>query len=102
MDSYIQVLSFVLSFAYGIVFYLLAKFNYFILDNKNAFIKFLVTFVFIIDVVVIYVYLMYRLNNGNFHIYFVGLVIIGFLFIANFYEKLKKLCKKCVNKLKYK
>ena len=50
MNSYVQVLSFLVSFIYGIVFYLFARFNKFILSNKNNVIKLLVTLVFVIDI----------------------------------------------------
>ena len=36
MDSYIQVISLVVSFIYGVLFSLLTKFNYFIIENKDA------------------------------------------------------------------
>lgn len=102
MDSYIQVLSFLLSFFYGMLFYLLTRFNYYILEKKKVFLKFLVTLVFIIDIVILYVYLMYKINNGNFHIYFCIVLILGYILMNKMYERTKKLCKKCVNKLKFK
>lgn len=102
MDSFIQVLSFGVSFLYGLLFYLLTRFNYFILEKKNNIIKFLVTLVFIIDIVILYVYLLYKINNGYFHIYFIIVVIIGFGIINKFYDKFKNTCKKYVKKIKKK
>ena len=102
MDSFIQLLSFLASFLYGIIFYLLTKFNYFILDNKKGIVKFIITLVFIIDIVILYIYVMYRINNGYFHIYFVILVILGFILMHKLYKYLQMLCKSCVNKIKIK
>lgn len=102
MNSFIQVISFIISFLYGIIFYLLARFNKFILNKKNNFIRFLVSLVFVIDMVIIYVYLMYKVNMGMIHIYFIITVVIGFVFMALNYIKLQSICKKCVNKLKLK
>ena len=61
MNSYVQVLSFLVSFIYGIVFYLFARFNKFILSNKNNVIKLLVTLVFVIDMVILYIYVCIKL-----------------------------------------
>ena len=102
MDSFIQVFSFGVSFLYGLLFYLLTRFNYFILEKKNNIIKFLVTLVFIIDIVILYVYLLYKINNGYFHIYFIIVVIIGFGIMNKFYKKIKNTCKKYVKKIKKK
>lgn len=96
MSSYIQVISFIASFFYGIFFYFLTRFNRFMLSNKNNFIKFLVTLVFIIDIVILYIYLMYRINFGMIHPYFASFVVIGFIFMSILFEK----CKNCVKKIK--
>ena len=67
MNSYVQVISFLVSFIYGIAFYLFARFNKFMLSNKNNVIKLLVTLVFVIDMVILYIYLMYKINFGIIH-----------------------------------
>lgn len=102
MNSFVQIVSFGVSLIYGMSFYLLTKFNYFIVEKKNNFLKFIVTFVFIIDMVILYVYLMYKINNGYFHIYFIIVVVLGFILMANLFNRLKKLCQKCVNKIRKK
>ena len=94
MNSFIQLLSFLVSFLYGMIFYLLSRFNYFILYNKNNIIKFIVTLVFIIDIVILYVYMMYKINNGYFHIYFVALVVLGFVLMYKCYNFFKNICLK--------
>ena len=102
MNSYIQLFSFLASFLYGMIFYLLSRFNYFILYNKNNIIKFIVTLVFIIDIVILYVYMMYKINNGYFHIYFVALVVLGFVLMYKCYKIFKDICIRYVNKFKRK
>ena len=94
MSSYIQIISFVVSFFYGIFFYLLTRFNRFMLSNKNNVIKFLVTLVFIIDIVILYIYLMYKINFGDIHPYFVSFVVIGFIIMSVLFEKCKDYVKK--------
>ncbi len=102
MNSYIQLFSFLASFLYGMIFYLLSRFNCFILEKKNNISKFLVTLVFIIDIVILYVYMMYKINNGYFHIYFVILVILGFILMNKYYKIFKDICIRYVNKFKRK
>ena len=98
MDSYIQVISLVVSFIYGVLFSLLTKFNYFIIENRKVVFKFVVTLVFIVDVVILYIYLMYKINNGYFHIYFIIVVILGYSVMLKLQNKLKIICKKIVKK----
>ena len=100
MNSYIQIISFVLSFLYGIFFYIFSTINENILVKKSNFFKLFITLIFIIDIVILYIFLLYKVNNGIFHIYFIVTVILGYLFMAFNKSKLYLLCKKCVNKLK--
>lgn len=79
MNSYIQVISLLISFGYGIIFYILSRFNKYIVFNKNNFIKMLVTLVFVIDMVIIYLLIMYKINYGNIHPYFIIVLILGFV-----------------------
>lgn len=102
MNSYVQVISLVVSFIYGILFYTFTKFNYFIIENRGVLFKFIVTLVFIIDVVVLYIYLMYKLNNGYFHIYFIIMLVVGYGIMVKSQSKLKNICQKCVKIIKKK
>ena len=97
MNSYVQVFSFLVSFIYGVLFYLFARFNRFMISNKNNAIKLIVTFVFVIDMVILYIYLMYKINFGIIHPYFVMVVVLGFFFMLKMYSK----CKNCVKKIKF-
>ena len=99
MTSYIQIISFLISFIYGIFFYLLSRFNKYILDNKNKLITLIITTIFIIDIVILYIYIIYKINHGCFHIYFLITVIIGFSLTNIYYYKLKNICKIYVKKI---
>ena len=100
MNSYIQVLSFTFSFSYGIFFYLASLFNKTILNKKSNIPQIFITLIFIIDIVILYIYLMYKINNGKFHIYFIISMILGYMFMMFNKDKLYHFCKKNVNKLK--
>lgn len=93
MSSLVQIISLGISFFYGIFFSLVNKINELMIDKKNYFIKVLVTLVFIIDVVILYIYIMYKVNNGNIHPYFIALVIIGYVVMNINYKYLKKCIK---------
>lgn len=79
MNSYVQVISLLVSFIYGIVFYILSKFNKYIISNKNNIVKLLVTTVYVVDMVIIYIFIMYEINFGNIHPYFIISLILGFV-----------------------
>lgn len=87
MNSYVQVLSFVVSFIYGLVFYLLSYANKIMINNKNNVIKLLITLVFVIDMVILYIYIMYKINFGMIHPYFVAVVFIGYIVMMLTFDK---------------
>lgn len=97
MNSYVQLISFVVSFFMGGLFYLLARFNRYLLNNKNIFFQLLITFIFVIDFVIMYVYVMFKINKGIIHPYFLIALFISFLLTNKFYSKIKKRCKIYVN-----
>lgn len=100
MSSYVQVLSFLISFIYGICFYLFTRFNKFMLSNKNNVIKLLVSLVFVIDMVILYIYIMYKINYGMIHPYFVAVVFFGYIVMMFMYDKCVSLLKKLIKKIK--
>ena len=100
MNSYTQLFIIIISFIYGIGFYLLAKYNQWITKNLSTFLKYIVTFIFILDVVIIYIYIIYQINSGIFHIYFLLSMLLGYIMIGYFYQNIVKLCQKIKNKKK--
>ena len=100
MSSLLQIESLIYSFSFGILFYLFSRINYFILKNKTIITKVLITTIFVIDVVLIYMYFMYRINNGIFHIYFILTLSIGFWLCSKNYYYLVKLCQTIAKKVK--
>lgn len=100
MSSGIQVEAFIFSFIYGYLFYYLTRFNRYIILGKNTFVKLIISIIFVIDIVILYIYTMYKINNGIIHVYFVTSVILGYLVGNSTYDKLKCFCKICVKKIK--
>ena len=93
MSSYLQLQTFIYSFIYGYIFYILSKFNLIVIKNKSLFWQFITSFIFVIDMLLIYTYFNYQLNNGYFHIYFLLIIIIGYIIGS---VSLKKICQMCV------
>ncbi len=79
MNSYIQLISLIVSFLYGYILYYLNKFNIKIINKKNLVFKIIISFLYIFDISLLYVVLLYILNKGILHIYFVLFIILGYL-----------------------
>ena len=79
MSANLQLICFLASFLYGIFFGLLTKFHFTLISKYHKIFQLLISLVFIIDIVLGYILLMYHLNLGIFHIYFIIFILIGFL-----------------------
>lgn len=95
MSSYIQVVSLLVSFLYGIIFYFFSSLNKTLLLDKSLPKQFIINLIFILDIVFIYIYIMYHLNQGLIHVYYIALVVLGFWFGYKYTKK----CKYIVNKI---
>lgn len=92
MSSSIQLLTFFISFLYGIIFSFLTILNFKILDKVSKYMKHLVTFVYVIDMIIIYIIIVYKINNGYFHLYFILTVIVSyFVGLLTYYKKVSKI-----------
>ncbi len=90
MSSNIQLLTFLLTFLYGILSTILFRINAYLIKDIKKVLKDIITILFTFDIIIIYSLLMYRINGGIIHIYFVITLILG-MYIGN-------LCKFYVNK----
>ncbi len=78
MDYKTQIFCLVISFIYGIFFSMCANINYKYLFAQRISYKILFNVVFILDIVLLYVLIIYKINNGIFHIYFIIMIALGF------------------------
>jgi len=92
MNHKVQLLSLLLSFIYGIFFFFTSLLNYKIIRKYNKVFKYIITFVYMLNIAIIYICLLFKINNGNVHPYFILLVLCGFLF----YQKIKNVLIKNV------
>lgn len=97
MPVKIQLLALIFSFLYGIFYnYIYCLFNQKAIKFKK--IWYLVSkIIFIIIIYLLYLFLMYYINYGDLHIYFIGILIIGYLtsnYVILSHKSLKKIKKK--------
>ena len=102
MNSYLQIKTILFSFLYGVFFYITAKYNLIIIKNLNTLKKYIISLVYVIDLVLLYIYLIYKLNNGIFHIYFVISILIGFYITSKRYKNSVNKCKVFLKRVKKK
>jgi len=78
MTSQLQLISFIVSFIYGIIFYFITTINFKLIENLKLIIQHILSFIYVLDMIIIYIIIFYHLNKGYFHIYFILIVFIGF------------------------
>ncbi len=100
MTAYKTLLILFINFIYGVIFFYLSMINYRLFFKDQALIKLLMFLLFTIDNVFVYLVIIYKLNYGIFHIYYLFCFIGGFL-IANYTKnKMLNLCKIVLKKRK--
>ena len=70
MDEIVQLLSFLFSFLFGFSFHIMTRWHFKITETYSTLLKYVTTILFVINIVLFYVYIMYHLNDGVLHIYF--------------------------------
>ena len=78
MSVIFQIISFMVSFLYGVFFAFLCKIHFFYVNPMKVYWQFILTIIFILDSVLGYVILLYHINEGVIHIYFLILVLLGY------------------------
>lgn len=94
MNIKVQLLSLFISFIYGCIYNLLSKYNKKLIVKKHILIQIVITALFVINNVLIYLIILYKTNYGQFHIYFLAMIALGFMFS-------QLICKNYVKKKKY-
>ena len=89
MDEVTQLISFFLSFLFGMFFHFLSNYHFKIIIKYAIWFQYLVTFLFIIDSVLAYVLLMYHVNFGVIHLYFLAFVFLGFFAFSSLQKNVK-------------
>ena len=80
MELSIQLQVLTVSFVYGILFSYLLKIQYKFLFDSKLFYRIVVTLLFVFDNCILYFLILRTINDAVFHIYFLLVLIIGFIF----------------------
>lgn len=100
MNYKLQLLSFLVSFLFGIFFYFSSLLNHKLIKKHSMVFRYIITFVYILDISLLYVLLMYKVNYGVIHVYFIGVLFIGFYTGWISCKHFRKFCKVKKKKLK--
>ena len=100
MNLELQILSLIFSFSFGIVLSYLYNLFYNFLNYKIRRYNILINILFFLNVFLIYFIMLILINDGIIHIYFLFLLILGFLLFLNKSKSLGKIIKVSVNKSK--
>ena len=90
MELSIQLQALTVSFVYGILFSYLIKIQYQYLFESKLYYKILITTLFVFDNCLLYFLILRMINNAMFHIYFLLLIILGYLFGVKLLKTRKK------------
>lgn len=82
-----QIILLLFSFAYGIITFFLLKINAKIFNKEKKIIRSVSFALVSFNIALIYIMVLYLVNNGIIHIYFILLYILGFVVAA--YKKCK-------------
>lgn len=93
MDYKIQIISFLFSFIFGVFFYYASLLNYKFISKYPVILRYLITLIFVLDISLLYILFMYKINYGIVHIYFIIVLFLGFFIGSIYCKKLRKLCK---------
>ena len=77
MSLKVQILSFIFSFVYGLLFSGLVKINYNVLFLAKKKIQIIGNFLFLLDMALCYFLIIRYINDGILHIYFLILFLFG-------------------------
>ena len=93
MNAEVQLLTLSVSYLFGFLVFYLYKINYKIIKDKKRFYQSLIMILFMYNIVLIYIIIIFNINHGIFHIYFFIMIALGF------YTNIK-LTKKMLNNVK--
>ena len=86
----IQLLSLFVSFLYGILFYVLLEINSRFLYSSSIVVRILCSFIFVLFNSLLYFIILFEINNGYVHFYFLLCLIGGYFLCKVIYKGLLK------------
>lgn len=100
MNAKIQIICLLVSFLYGMLIFLFYKINNIITKKQKRFYRSLITMLFIYNIVLLYIIIIFKINNGSFHLYFFLMMILGICFTYKYQVIIAKPFLRLAKKLK--
>lgn len=94
MDAKTQIIVLLISYIYGFLSIYLLKFHTIIIKQQKHIYRSLITMLLMYNLVLIYIIIIFKINKGSFHPYFLLMIFLGMY--SNF-----KLTNKMLNNVKY-
>ena len=82
----IQLISFGVSFLYGMLFFILLEINYRFLTFSSIVVKTILSFLFVLFNTLLYFVILLYINKGYVHIYFLLCMLVGYFFCKVLYK----------------
>ena len=83
----VQILSLVVSFLYGVFFYLTLELNAKMIYSSNVLVKVIFSLLFVMFHTLLYFIILMYINNGYVHIYFFVCILCGYLMCKVIYKR---------------
>lgn len=100
MDINTQIILFLISFILGFIFFVFSHFIFIIVHNKSKIYQFWICLLLVLDFDFLYLFILYKLSFGMFHIYFLFMFILGFFVSSKCIKYVKRFGRYCLKVLK--
>ena len=77
MNIFVQLISLLISFIYGLFIYLLFRLHWNYVIHYSFLLKCFFSFLLGLDISLLYIYLLFSINSGVFHLYFLFAMLLG-------------------------
>jgi hypothetical protein len=100
MSIKIQIICMLVSFMYGFILKILLIINKLLTKNNNKYINIISKIIYTYIVVILYIIIIYKINKGIFHIYFIILILLGYYLMSKYVKFISKKINKIFIKKK--
>ncbi len=100
MSIKIQIICMLVSFMYGFILKILLIINKLLTKNNNKYINIISKIIYTYIVVILYIIIIYKINKGIFHIYFIILILLGYYLMSKYVKFINIIFNKILFKIK--
>ena len=100
MSINIQIICMLVSFIYGFILKLLLIINKLLTKNNNKYINIISKIIYTYIIVILYIIIIYKINKGIFHIYFIILILLGYYLMSKYVKFINIIFNKILFKIK--